>query len=85
MIWYAYGRGSEWFMGVSIMWRFTRERELYFIQVGALKGYEGANAKALALWQETYPNHSFVALTDTFSTEVFFRVCLPVLSLSSKP
>jgi nicotinate phosphoribosyltransferase len=45
----------------------------WFMGVGALKGYEGANAKALALWQETYPNNSFVALTDTFSTEVFFQ------------
>ena len=61
---------------------FHSRKKLYFIQVGALKGYEGANATALALWQETYPNNSFVALTDTFSTEVFFQVCLSVLILS---
>jgi hypothetical protein len=54
-------------------------------QVAALKGYEDANAKALTLWEETYSNNLFVALTDTFSTKVFFQVCLPVLTLLSKP
>ncbi|KAI9567288.1 Quinolinate phosphoribosyl transferase [Boletus coccyginus] len=45
----------------------------WFMGVAALKGYEGANVKALALWDETYPDHSFVALTDTFSTKVFLQ------------
>ncbi|KAF8433364.1 Quinolinate phosphoribosyl transferase [Boletus edulis BED1] len=45
----------------------------WFMGIAALKGYEGANINALALWEETYPNGSFVALTDTFSTRVFFQ------------
>ncbi|KAG8213192.1 Quinolinate phosphoribosyl transferase [Butyriboletus roseoflavus] len=45
----------------------------WFMGVAALKGYEGANAKALVLWEETYSNNLFVALTDTFSTKVFFQ------------
>jgi len=45
----------------------------WFMGVAALQGYEGANAKALALWQETYPDNPSVALTDTFSTKVFFQ------------
>ncbi|KAF8556159.1 nicotinate phosphoribosyltransferase [Imleria badia] len=50
----------------------------WFMGVAALKGYEGANAKALALWQETYPNNfPLIALTDTFSTKVFLQACIP--------
>ncbi|KAF8440260.1 nicotinate phosphoribosyltransferase [Boletus edulis BED1] len=48
----------------------------WFMGVAALKGYEGANINALALWEETYPNTSFIAPTDTFSTRVFFQACL---------
>jgi nicotinate phosphoribosyltransferase len=44
------------------------------IQVAALKGYENANGKALDLWEEVYPDVLLLALTDTFSTEVFFKV-----------
>lgn len=86
MIWYAYGRDSEWFMGVSVAFH-SREggRELYSTQVAALKGYEDANTKALTLWEETYPNNLFIALTDTFSTKVFFQACLPALSLLCEP
>lgn len=42
--------------------------------VAVLKGYEHANGKALDLWEEVYPDVLLLALTDTFSTEVFFRV-----------
>ncbi|KAF9223572.1 nicotinate phosphoribosyltransferase [Gyrodon lividus] len=45
----------------------------WFMGIAALKGYEGANAKALELWQKTYPDSFLVALTDTFSTKVFFQ------------
>jgi nicotinate phosphoribosyltransferase len=45
----------------------------WFMGMAALNGYEGANAKALDLWQKTYTDNLLVALTDTFSTEVFFR------------
>ena len=43
-------------------------------QVAALKGYAYANATALALWEEVYPDALQLALTDTFSTNVFFKV-----------
>ena len=43
-------------------------------QVGAQKGYEHANGTALELWEKTYPNALLIALTDTFSTEAFYKV-----------
>ena len=39
-----------------------------------MKGYEHANGTALELWEQTYPNALQIALTDTFSTEAFFKV-----------
>ena len=41
--------------------------------VGALRGYEHANSVALDLWEDVYPHALQLALTDTFSTEAFFR------------
>lgn len=45
--------------------------------IAALHGYEHANAIALDLWEETYPttpsNALHIGLTDTFSSDVFFR------------
>ncbi|KAG9315104.1 Quinolinate phosphoribosyl transferase [Chiua virens] len=46
---------------------------LFYNPVAALKGYEGANVKALELWEETYKSDMLTALTDTFSTRVFFQ------------
>ncbi|KAI0636175.1 nicotinate phosphoribosyltransferase [Trametes polyzona] len=45
----------------------------WFMGVGALKGYEHANATALKLWEEVYHNVLLIALTDTFSTEAFYK------------
>ncbi|KAI0723665.1 nicotinate phosphoribosyltransferase [Fomitopsis betulina] len=45
----------------------------WFMGVAALKGYAHANATALALWEEVYPDALQLALTDTFSTNVFFK------------
>jgi nicotinate phosphoribosyltransferase len=42
-------------------------------KVAALRGYENANAIALDLWEEVYPESLLFALTDTFSTEAFFK------------
>ncbi|KZO96733.1 nicotinate phosphoribosyltransferase [Calocera viscosa TUFC12733] len=45
--------------------------------IAALHGYEHANSIALDLWEETYPttpsNALHIGLTDTFSSDVFFR------------
>lgn len=41
--------------------------------VGAIRGYEHANALALDLWESVYPNALLLALTDTFSTEAFYK------------
>ncbi|KAF9803225.1 hypothetical protein IEO21_09719 [Rhodonia placenta] len=51
----------------------------WFMAVGALKGYEHANALGLTLWEAVYPKDLLLALTDTFSTEVFFKdfLCNP--------
>lgn len=42
--------------------------------IGASMGYKNANAKALDLWQQVYGTENLVALTDTFTTEAFFKV-----------
>ncbi|KAJ7352578.1 nicotinate phosphoribosyltransferase, partial [Mycena albidolilacea] len=45
----------------------------WFMGVAALKGYENANSIAMDLWEEVYPNALLIALTDTFSSETFFK------------
>lgn len=45
----------------------------WFMGVAALKGYENANMTALDLWEDVYPDGLLFALTDTFSTDVFFK------------
>ncbi|EGN99004.1 hypothetical protein SERLA73DRAFT_108274 [Serpula lacrymans var. lacrymans S7.3] len=45
----------------------------WFMGVAALRGYEHANSTALDLWEQVYPSDLLVALTDTFSTEVFYK------------
>ncbi|KIJ28172.1 hypothetical protein M422DRAFT_215464 [Sphaerobolus stellatus SS14] len=45
----------------------------WFMAIGASLGYENANAKALDLWHEVYGNSILIALTDTFTTEAFFK------------
>ncbi|KAJ6577250.1 nicotinate phosphoribosyltransferase [Mycena capillaripes] len=45
----------------------------WFMGVAALKGYDDANSVAMNLWEEVYPNALLIALTDTFSSEAFFK------------
>jgi len=45
----------------------------WFMGVAALKGYENANSVALDLWETVYPDALLIALTDTFSSESFFK------------
>ncbi|TFK70289.1 nicotinate phosphoribosyltransferase [Pluteus cervinus] len=45
----------------------------WFMGVAALKGYEQANVSALHLWENLYSDAALIALTDTFSTDVFFK------------
>ncbi|KAJ7494570.1 nicotinate phosphoribosyltransferase [Mycena galericulata] len=45
----------------------------WFMGVAALKGYENANSVAMDLWEEIYPDSLLIALTDTFSSEAFFK------------
>ncbi|PVF97240.1 nicotinate phosphoribosyltransferase [Serendipita vermifera] len=49
----------------------------WFMAVAAIYGYEGCNMRALSLWEQAYsaPSGSslYISLTDTFSTDVFFR------------
>jgi len=50
----------------------------WFMGIGAMRGYEHANAIALDLWEEVYPNTPMLfALTDTFSSKAFFKVRAP--------
>jgi nicotinate phosphoribosyltransferase len=39
-----------------------------------LRGYANSHNIALQYWEETYPRELLVALTDTFSTQAFFKV-----------
>jgi len=41
--------------------------------VAAIRGYEHANSTAMELWETMYSDHLLIALTDTFSTEVFYK------------
>lgn len=41
--------------------------------VGALRGYDQANGLGLDLWVAAYPDALLLALTDTFSTETFYK------------
>lgn len=45
-----------------------------------MKGYENANQIALDLWEELYSGPNLIAVTDTFSTEAFFKACNTFLS-----
>ncbi|KAH6913253.1 nicotinate phosphoribosyltransferase [Coprinopsis sp. MPI-PUGE-AT-0042] len=47
----------------------------WFMAIGAMKGYENANGKALDIWEEIYNggNVPLIALTDTFTTKAFFQ------------
>jgi len=41
--------------------------------ISTLEDYERGTARALALWQETYGMDLSICLTDTFSSEIFFK------------
>jgi hypothetical protein len=61
-------------MGVSsLTYNITPLSLTLLSKVAALKGYENANAIALDLWEEIYPDGLLFALTDTFSTGRFFK------------
>lgn len=45
----------------------------WFMGVATAKGYENANTAALRLWEQTYNDVLLVALTDTFSSDAFFK------------
>ncbi|KAF8883545.1 nicotinate phosphoribosyltransferase [Infundibulicybe gibba] len=45
----------------------------WFMGVAALKGYKRANSVALDLWEKTDSGSVLIALTDTFTSEVFFK------------
>ena len=71
-----YGRGSEWFMGVSIIRHFARERRNGVIlyprySIERLWRCKCESLGALAP-EETYLNNSFVALTNTFESMMVF-------------
>ncbi|KAG6810433.1 hypothetical protein H0H92_011875 [Tricholoma furcatifolium] len=42
-------------------------------QVAAIKGYHSTHCESLDLWEAVYPNSLLIALTDTFTTEAFFK------------
>ncbi|KAH7928289.1 nicotinate phosphoribosyltransferase [Leucogyrophana mollusca] len=43
----------------------------WFMGVAAIEGYDGASTMALKRWEQVYPKHLQITLTDTFSTEEF--------------
>ena len=46
----------------------------WIMGIAAIEGYAGSNARAMELWDVTYPSGALsIALTDTFSTKPFFE------------
>lgn len=45
----------------------------WFSAIAAMYGYPKANANALKAWQREYDGDLGIALTDTFTTDVFFK------------
>lgn len=46
----------------------------WYMGIAALEGYDNANRRASEKWEQTYPDMQLsIALTDTFSTKVFFK------------
>ncbi|GJJ16124.1 hypothetical protein Clacol_010404 [Clathrus columnatus] len=45
----------------------------WFMAIGALMGYEHVNGKAMDVWHSVYGTANLIALTDTFTTDVFFQ------------
>jgi nicotinate phosphoribosyltransferase len=45
----------------------------WFMAIGAAFGYQFANQIALQAWQDVYKHKLSIALTDTFTSDVFFR------------
>jgi len=45
----------------------------WFMGVATAEGYERGTTRALSLWQSTYGKHLSICLTDTFSSEIFFK------------
>ncbi|KAG6840932.1 hypothetical protein C0991_003190 [Blastosporella zonata] len=42
-------------------------------QVAAIKGYSNTHSVSLDLWEVVYPDSLLIALTDTFTTDAFFK------------
>ncbi|KAJ7573854.1 nicotinate phosphoribosyltransferase [Mycena floridula] len=45
----------------------------WFMGIAALESYETVNSVALKHWEDVYPSSPLLALTDTFSSEAFFK------------
>ncbi|RDB31038.1 putative nicotinate phosphoribosyltransferase [Hypsizygus marmoreus] len=45
----------------------------WFMGVAALKGYEHTHSVSLDLWETVYHDSILIALTDTFTTDAFFK------------
>ncbi|KAG9049761.1 nicotinate phosphoribosyltransferase [Tulasnella sp. UAMH 9824] len=60
----------------------------WMMGIAAMKGYEQANLLALELWEDVYPttlsNSLHIALTDTFTSQVFFKNLLQNPSLAAR-
>ncbi|TIB05138.1 hypothetical protein E3P96_01389 [Wallemia ichthyophaga] len=52
--------------------------------IGAITGYKNANYTALDLWEKTFGDKLLIALTDTFTTEAFWRELLDHPQKASK-
>jgi len=45
----------------------------WFMGVAAIKGYEHTHSVSLDLWESVYRDSILIALTDTFTTDAFFK------------
>lgn len=55
---------------------------LYCSQIGALNDYEDVHHNAMQLWEVALPNGNYVALTDTFTSQAFFKASLSLVMKS---
>jgi len=46
----------------------------WFMGVAAMQGYENTHSRSLDLWETVYPDSALIALTDTFTSDAFFKV-----------
>ncbi|KAG6856299.1 hypothetical protein H0H87_005712 [Tephrocybe sp. NHM501043] len=56
----------------------------WFMGIAAIKGYENTHSVSLDLWEDVYHDSLLIALTDTFTTDAFFKDFMSDISRAQK-